>query len=294
MLTETFVEVLNAFIFKYGLKLSQNDRIEGLLRRICGEIKNKRKKLRGRANQEFMHQCKHITIFEHEIVKACEVEEQVSKAGEQVKQLSKENIDLKTRCEDLSTEIGMLKESNMKTDQVLKEKEKECDTILDENKELRHYIEESGFFMGVENAGKEITEVGKRQQHRKLKELKTSVERNLWFAESFGLTLESTTFTDKNATNYTFSHTTPSHGKMYKDLSEREKSRVEEILYIVDQFCIGEAAYHELTMAPAGAGLPRSYLIKQCKESLNAVGKAEGAQLNFYETLCVEIEKHVS
>ena len=66
-------------------------------------------------------------------------------------------------------------------------------------------------------------------------------------------------------------------------------------------FCIEEAPYHELTMAAAGAGLPRSYLIKQCKESPNAVthiertpGKAEGAQLNFHETLCVEIGKHVS
>ena len=65
------------------------------------------------------------------------------------------------------------------------------------------------------------------------------------------------------------------------------------ILYITDQFCIGTAAYHELTMVPAGAGLPGSYLIKQCNESLNALthmertpGRAEGAQLNFYETLC--------
>lgn len=58
VLTETFVEILNACIFKHGLKLYQNDRIEGLLRRICGEVKHKRKKLRGRVNQEFLLQCK--------------------------------------------------------------------------------------------------------------------------------------------------------------------------------------------------------------------------------------------
>ena len=45
-------------------------------------------------------------------------------------------------------------------------------------------------------------------------------------------------------------------------------------------------------MVPAEEKLPRSYLIKQCKESLNALthveqtpGTAEGAERNFYNTV---------
>lgn len=69
ILTEKFVEILNAFLFQHGTKLSQSDRIEGILRRICGEINSKRRKLRGRAIEEFMRNVKKITIFEDEIVK---------------------------------------------------------------------------------------------------------------------------------------------------------------------------------------------------------------------------------
>ena len=94
----------------------------------------------------------------------------------------------------------------------------------------------------------------------------------------------------------------PSQGKSLKDLSDQEKLKTKDVLHIVDKFCISEATYHELTMTPAGAALPRSYLINQCQESLNELtnaiertpGKEEGAQLNFYETLCIEIQKDVS
>ena len=127
------------------------------------------------------------------------------------------------------------------------------------------------------------------------------MEQSLWFAETFGLTLKSATFSDKGGLNHSLFYGSNSEGKRYKDLSEEEKQRIQEILFIVDQFCIGEAAYHEITMTPAGENLPRSYLVKECKESLNALthiertpGVAEGAQLNFVETLSNEIQKHVS
>lgn len=41
----------------------------------------------------------------------------------------------------------------------------------------------------MENTGKRISEVGGRHQYQKLKELKTKVERSLWFARTFGLNL---------------------------------------------------------------------------------------------------------
>ena len=76
--------------------------------------------------------------------------------------------------------------------------------------------------------------------------------------------------------------------RVYKDLSEEDQHNVKSILFILDKFCIGDASYHELTMAPGGEDLPRSYLIKQCKDDMNKLchiartpGSAQGAQLDF-------------
>ena len=141
-------------------------------------------------------------------------------------------------------------------------KQKDHDTLLSENKALSDYLEKAGIFTNFRNTGKCISELGKKQQHRKLTELKTYVEKSMWFAETFGLTLQSATFSDKSGSKHSILYGSTSEGKRYKDLSEQEKQRIKEILLIVDQFCIGEAAYHEVTMTPAGENLPRSYLVK--------------------------------
>ena len=89
--------------------------------------------------------------------------------------------------------------------------------------------------------------------------------------------------------------------KVFRDLPEEEQNKLKQILFIQDKFCIGESAYHELTMTPGGEGLPRSYLIRQCKETLNEIchiertpGKIEGAQVVFKDELRNIIRKHVS
>ena len=58
ILTETFVGILNACILQYGVKLRENERIEGILRRSCGEINSQKGKLRGRANVKYMQKVK--------------------------------------------------------------------------------------------------------------------------------------------------------------------------------------------------------------------------------------------
>ena len=62
------------------------------------------------------------------------------------------------------------------------------------NQELRDYIENMGLPPDFRNTGKHIGEVGERQQRRKLSALKTDVERALWFAETYGLTLDMASF----------------------------------------------------------------------------------------------------
>ena len=80
--------------------------------------------------------------------------------------------------------------------------------------------------------------------------------------------------------------------KSYNELSDEEKEKVQQVLYITDRFCISEAVYHELTMAVNGEDLPRLYLVKQCKTNLNRLchisrtpGKDDGAQFDFESEL---------
>ena len=80
--------------------------------------------------------------------------------------------------------------------------------------------------------------------------------------------------------------------KQYKDLTDNEQKNIQAMLFVLDKFCIGDSAHNELTMVCKSSGLPRSYLIKQCKEELNKIvhitrtpGHARGAQADFLEEL---------
>lgn len=122
----------------------------------------------------------------------------------------------------------------------------------------------------------------------------------MWFAETFGLDLASVDFTDEEGASRRLSYSEKTN-KSYKDLSAQDQEKVKSVLYILDKFCIGDAAYHELTMVCGNDELPRSYLIKQCKDDLNKMchitrtpGLKQGAQLDFTEELQRVVQEMVS
>ena len=85
----------------------------------------------------------------------------------------------------------------------------------------------------------------------------------------------------------------------YNLLPEKEKTKLKEVLYILDRFCVGDAAYHALSEEESG--LPRSYLIKQCRSDINrsftirrTPGELVGAQIGFKEELRRKIRENVS
>jgi len=47
--------------------------------------------------------------------------------------------------------------------------------------------------------------------------------------------------------------------KGFNDLSEKDQDKVRSVLFLLDKLCIGDAAYHNLTMCSGGEDLPRSY-----------------------------------
>lgn len=123
--------------------------------------------------------------------------------------------------------------------------DKNYEEILSKNKELWDYIDRLSVLEESKNRGKVISEVGERQQRRKLKELRTQVKEGLWFAESYGLTLDSASFNDQRGVSHTLAFKDDRDRKPFKDIPQGEKDKIKQILFIQGKFSIGEAAYHD-------------------------------------------------
>ena len=76
--------------------------------------------------------------------------------------------------------------------------------------------------------------------------------------------------------------------RKYSTLSAQEKENVEKILFLLDKFCVGDSFYHEISMITDS--LPRSYLVKQCRDELNKMCKIEPLNAKFEgaKVTCVE------
>lgn len=73
-------------------------------------------------------------------------------------------------------------------------------------------------------------------------------------------------------------------------MSDDIKSKIEQVLFFLDRFCVSDEVYHELSLL--GEGLLKSYLIKQKRTELNKLNHVErlpgpypGASISFTDTL---------
>ena len=106
------------------------------------------------------------------------------------------------------------------------EKQLEINSELQKNQQrLVAYIEQVESLHSIENKGKVISDIGERQQRRKLKELKTKFEQLSWFAKTFGLNLSSVHLTDDNGVHHKLSYSAEpdKSGKSFKHLRQNKK-----------------------------------------------------------------------
>ena len=206
--------------------------------------------------------------------------------------------ELHARYEELYEELTQSRAMEAESLRKLEKANVDLATSQLRNRKLHEYAKKLEQF---ENTGKPISDIGERQRYRKLRELKTRTQQAMWFVESFGLSLDTVYMKDKEGIQYTLSYAEESGKKSFGNLPQEEQEKVKQILFLLDKFCIGEAAYHEITMLPEGEGLPKSYLVRQCKENLNGMchiertpGSAPGAQLDFEQELRIAVERFVS
>ena len=100
----------------------------------------------------------------------------------------------------------------------------DIDKLKQENENLYNVIEKISPQRNFEDKGKCITEVGKRQQERKLKTLETRVEQALWFSESFGLKVDTVKLVDHLGNPYSLSFGEKGR-KSYKHLPTKEQQK---------------------------------------------------------------------
>jgi chromosome segregation ATPase len=198
-------------------------RIESLLYKSCCNVKSKSTKLVGRARGQYLSGQRKIAIREDEIglvsVHIDHMEDEISRMRENEQKLLEENDQLQKRCEDLYKELQTARQAKDEMENNLEDVQNSYDEITSKNIELREYIKTIADSDDMKNNGKVVTDVGKRQQRRKLTELKSHVERGLWFAETYGLTLDSASFTDQKGVNHTLSFT-DQEKKEYQQLPE--------------------------------------------------------------------------
>jgi len=216
-----------------------------------------------------------------------DIEKDLADVKEKNEYLEENNLVLEKRCETLYQNLLAEKAKNKETEKLLEEANEDIDWLEEKNLHLYKYLEKLKEEENFVCSGQKVSELKERQKRRRLRELKTSVEKALWFADSFGLNLQSVHFKDQNGEQCKLDYQAVGKPKSYKELSEDDQDKIKSVLFLADKFCISNAAYHELTMTAGGDGFPRSYLIKQCQDQLDQLchvtrtpGTADGAQLS--------------
>ena len=105
--------------------------------------------------------------------------------------------------------------------------------------------------------------MGPKQRGRKLRLLKDKIQCALWFSESFGLKLSQVKLNDDKGGT----HLLAWENESFETLQEEDNNKLEQILFLLDKFCVGDEVYHEMTTHTGD--LPKSYLIKQLRRNQN-------------------------
>lgn len=270
----SFIEVINNNLSKGLLPIRSNvTRVEERLIKLGYETCHKFQKLKGRKKNDFLFEKITMTIFNDEVLSVVEI------AQNETIRLQKE---FREQITKLHHDIAQLQNN---INHISKQSNEQILVIQEQNHVLVNYIEKMR--MQYPNTGKKLSELNRKSASKKLSILKNRVEKALWFAKSFGVTFEDITCTDNSGKKY---YLLDNNKSRFDNLPEVEKDKVKNILFILDQFCISDEAYHELTVQ--NNTMVKSYLIKQCRENLNNIfsikqtpGLHPGAQLDLFETL---------
>ena len=285
----------------FKLKQEAKDRIERRLNELCSLAVNSCAGISGNKRVKILQKSKKLAIHRHEVEDVNQLLRKVACFEEEKTKLQEQIVSLEAKCESLVQDVLKLTNDKHHTTEL----EQSLSNVHDENEQLQAYIQTlvdrdtcKHCDTSFANRGSTYDKVSYTQKQRKLKELKTNMERALWFLESFGFNIESLSLVALDGEKVKLKYNA-SPKSAYQCLSQEDQDIIKSVVYIMDKFCVSDVAYHELSMVDQ-EGLPRNYLIKQCRQDLNKLcsitrtpGKWPGAQLSFCTELKHQLSKQV-
>ena len=277
----TYTDLLNRSLPETDYRIvDSNSRLEKVLGGIYSLVLCRLRKTRGGRQQDeikskvYQFQVEPNELSYRKLCSQCDIYD-VQKMNRQCENLSCELEKKSSQCESLASS---LKEINIQCESLSKDVEK----LKVENKNLHEYISNmTDFDPNIANFRLKA-KVGKRQEQRRMKSLTQHTDQALWFLKSFGLEAEYVKFKGKDKVFRVESKD--------EDEDEHDDEQIKSVLHLLDRFGVSDAFYHELTTLEAG--LPRSYLIKQCRQNLNSMmtihrtpGIDQGVQVSLFEEL---------
>lgn len=212
---------------------------------------------------------KKFHVFEGQLKSWQSVESQVKKLETEIEEWKRKYKNLEKEKEELFNEMT----------QIIHKKDVVVSQLQKINSELEDYVTSLENLNGVQGEYKGKPLSASQNKTRTIKNFLTRAEIALWFSKSFGLNIERILVRESDTgVKHTLNMTSekpseliepqePGQNTNYSKLFEEDKIQIEEILYLLDKFCVGDSFYHELIMVIGG--LPRSYLIQQCRSELN-------------------------
>ena len=289
-----YINLLNSFLAENcSLSLDKSvNRLGELLRRKCGTITKKLKKSTGNSFNALRKKTVTLNIVQEDLLTADVAQERLGVVEHDLASANEKISDLERNIFELHSELMELAGQKDSLTEGIEREVIASQNLLQTNQEMQRYVEN---LCGISidtcyKTASEFSNFSRSYQLRRLKEVNSRAKCALWFLDSFGLKLDSLTVVDDKGCQ---------HGIQCNTISSSEKDTLEKVLYILDQFYVSDACYHELTVLCNG--LPKSYLIKQLRKNLNTIchlqrtpGPEEGAEIDAEAELTFAIKSFLS
>jgi predicted nuclease with TOPRIM domain len=176
-----------------------NQRIEELLHKECSAVSVVCRKTKGRKRKMLDDKVYRLSILRGDIETTDSLKTELGIINEVFEEFKEKYNDLEKEKNTLYEEIIL---------EVNKLKQEVCD-LKYVNKELMDYIDTLEKKDSLQCQGNKLQDVGKKQQTRKLRHLRSKAECALWFCESFGLKLSNIKLKDDTGASYSLDYTHP-------------------------------------------------------------------------------------
>ena len=149
-----------------------------------------------------------VSVLVSDVATAAEMEQEIQRSKMAFQEIQERLDNLNVKLEEWKKQFGNLEvEKKCLFNEMKNKKDVEISNILHENEEMRKYARK----LEKENKGrcssgiKNIGDLSKRQQKRRMQALGTRAQKALWFAKHFGLELDRVEFLDSNGEKHGWS-----------------------------------------------------------------------------------------